>query len=322
MSGKLVGWALDQEIEPPARKLVLVAICDVVSDEPGYETFLGSQEWLAKRVGIKPRQLRNHLRPLATDGYIVEFERRNSAGHQLTNGIRVLAVVDYRRAEQYDVGRFDPSTTSSEIQRQSVATCDRQPVADKTIERKKDSLGPSVMGRTETPQVIPNGFPDTDQFAKAAEYLETMGRADLDLDDLAFRFKAWAEADAMTSTNWPGAWRTWIKSEVEKTKPPTKPDPIEFSDDPVLGKLQRRIFDLLGEATFRAWFREMTVIKAERSCVVIGFPTIFLRDWIETHQRNNVVFAVEQLYPDAKVEIAVMKNVSRETNGKKKVEST
>lgn len=74
MSAELMVWALKQDIGP-APKVVLVGICDHISDQPGYEVFKGTQKWLADKINMGARQVWEHLKTLEKMGIIEKVGR-------------------------------------------------------------------------------------------------------------------------------------------------------------------------------------------------------------------------------------------------------
>ena len=62
MSVKIMGWVWDQDIRPPAKKMVLLAVADHADHD-------GDNAWpsiarLGRMVGNEPRSVQRHLREL------------------------------------------------------------------------------------------------------------------------------------------------------------------------------------------------------------------------------------------------------------------
>ena len=69
MSVKIMGWVWDQDIRPPAKKMVLLAVADHADHD-------GDNAWpsvarLGRMVGIEPRSVQRHLRELEAEGYLI-----------------------------------------------------------------------------------------------------------------------------------------------------------------------------------------------------------------------------------------------------------
>lgn len=156
MSGKLMAWALEQDIGP-APKIVLVAICDLINDQPGHEYFWGSQEWLAEKIHSNERSVRGHLKTLEDNGWI-RREKRKIQGRATTDAIYVCV----QRQEVADGKK--PSSPAA-----SFGSDQRQEVADNTLKDSlKENLTPSFDDLEEEWKKL-GLTPKTESFAKAVK---------------------------------------------------------------------------------------------------------------------------------------------------------
>jgi DNA-binding MarR family transcriptional regulator len=91
MSVQAVSWALDQDIDNPALKLLLVAICNYVD---GGLIYWSGQEALSKDASMSTRSIQRHLKELEVQGYIRRESRRGDDGSKLNDYIHVLSQGD------------------------------------------------------------------------------------------------------------------------------------------------------------------------------------------------------------------------------------
>ena len=85
MSGKVVGWAMEQRTGSPAAKLVLVKLADN-ANENGY--CWPSVPLIVEHTELAERTVRGHLRKLQADGLIL-IEPRMSAKGQISNAYQL-----------------------------------------------------------------------------------------------------------------------------------------------------------------------------------------------------------------------------------------
>ncbi len=146
MSIALIDWALRQDINP-APKVVLIALCDQISDQPGKEFFWGTQGWIAEKIHMGERQVREHLKTLEKEGWIRRVKRTTDSGQYTTDAI----YVESQRRKPADGGKpSSPAAENSQNQRRKTAT-------KNLIENLNENLKPCVL--EEKPKR--NDYPDS-----------------------------------------------------------------------------------------------------------------------------------------------------------------
>jgi len=71
MSAEVSSWALDQDIKPAGRKLVLLAIADSTNfTDHGSLDHLPAVDGLAAWTSLSPKEVGRHIRALVRDGVI------------------------------------------------------------------------------------------------------------------------------------------------------------------------------------------------------------------------------------------------------------
>lgn len=222
MSITLIDWALSEPI-PPAPKLLLVAICDKISDEPGHEYFWGSQKYLAQKLNIGDRQVRNHMKTLEKLGYIRREKRTTSSGTYQTDAIYVDTS-----------GRKLPLEENGQNQRKKTST--------NTLE------DPLANNKPAKKVSVPDNFPDEEALERAKAYWKGRGRTDLSPQEQAEAFRDHHLAHNKKMTDWMAAWRTWCRNACEFNKAP-KGQTIPFkSSEP-----KNRVEIWPGTPEWQAW---------------------------------------------------------------------
>ena len=132
MSAELMGWALKQDI-PPVPRLVFIAICDQISDQPGKEKFWGSQAWLAEKLHMSERAIRGHLKTLEDQGWIKREKRDKEAGEYKTD---LISICTQRQEPAAGKKTSNPAARNGRVQRQ-------EPAAKNLTENLKENLSSS-----------------------------------------------------------------------------------------------------------------------------------------------------------------------------------
>lgn len=117
MSIQALNWAYQQDVEPAARKFVLVTLANYASED-GH--CYPSQETLAKMTGQSERTVREHLKALEHDGLIRRDGRRRKDGKRTSdefflawsNDNRKISPVDAENNRQNSTG--SPATSSGD----------------------------------------------------------------------------------------------------------------------------------------------------------------------------------------------------------------
>jgi chromosomal replication initiator protein len=53
-------------------------------------------------------------------------------------------------------------------------------------------------------------------------------------------------------------------------------------------RIRTRLREEFGDAVYLTWFRPMTLLRVDKSCAVIGVPSVLYRDWFEQHYRDRL----------------------------------
>jgi len=85
MSGKVVGWAMEQRTGSPVAKLVLVKLADNANEEG---ICWPSVPLIVEHTELSDRAVRKHLRALEEAG-LISVESRNNNGQQIANVYRL-----------------------------------------------------------------------------------------------------------------------------------------------------------------------------------------------------------------------------------------
>ena len=59
-------------------------------------------------------------------------------------------------------------------------------------------------------------------------------------------------------------------------------------------RIQQRLRFVLGDAAYNSWFRHVRTLSIEPSCVTIGVPTRFVREWILSHYYDELLECWQQ----------------------------
>ena len=191
-----MGWALEQPIAP-VPKLVLVAICDVISDQPGHEAMYGGQNWLAEKLDMGERSIRRHLDTLERDGWIRREKRKMQGGEYQTD----LVFVNHQRPEVADGQKcHSPAATNGHDQRPEVAAKTINKPLDRPLERRAPNLG----------------FEDcsTEDALSIIEDLKTEFGVDIPAETIWELFKANALAKRKMIINLTAELRMWVARET------------------------------------------------------------------------------------------------------------
>jgi chromosomal replication initiator protein len=53
-------------------------------------------------------------------------------------------------------------------------------------------------------------------------------------------------------------------------------------------KIQPRLLDEYGEATYSNWLKPLTIVDEQEGCILLSAPTAFMRDWVKNHYADRV----------------------------------
>ena len=64
----------------------------------------------------------------------------------------------------------------------------------------------------------------------------------------------------------------------------------------ILGEVELKI----GKPHFATWFKNSKLMNRDQSCVFIGFPSIFIKEWVEKHYHKTIFSLIRSLDPSIK----------------------
>src|SRR5438093_377369 len=53
-------------------------------------------------------------------------------------------------------------------------------------------------------------------------------------------------------------------------------------------RIQARLLDEYGEATYSSWLKPLTFIDQQEGCIRLAAPNAFMRDWVKNHYAERV----------------------------------
>jgi len=150
---------------PPARKLVLVALCDRADGMTG-ECWPGRKE-VAARASLAPRNVSTHFKALEEDGWIRSGPRSRTPGQTTTRWVnirRIKAEGEGRRERLQTEWRGGDESSPHGVDDVTLATggCDADGVGCDADDRDEGTLGayePSVITVSNEPSIEPSDDP-------------------------------------------------------------------------------------------------------------------------------------------------------------------
>lgn len=235
MSGKVVGWAMEQRTGSPITKLVLLKLADNAG-ESGF--CWPSMERLVEHTELSERSIREHLKILE-DGGFIRIERRFDGktklpSHYHLNLRRGADVVQDAHNPPHapdvadhmqDVQNKEPSRRN--LQEEEEESKSLAPLGEAKVSEEKSSRSP--------PKTLIGEYqPDEHSRALAVAHWEKCTRPDLPfaLDQQVSEFRAHHLARGTRMADWPAAWQTWYCNAVRYTKPPLTPTVRRTAPDP------------------------------------------------------------------------------------------
>lgn len=88
MSIQAVAWALNQPVQDPAAKLVLISLCNAYNADHG--TCHPSHGRLAQEATVSVATVKRKLKLLCDEGWIEAIKRFDKTGRQVANGYRLF----------------------------------------------------------------------------------------------------------------------------------------------------------------------------------------------------------------------------------------
>lgn len=258
MSGKVTGWAFEQETGSPISKLVLVKLADNAND-------LGlswpSVTRLVRQTELSERSVRDHLQKLQDLGLLRIIERRERSGRQRSNcyyllvpwgqGKEVEEMVDDLTGIAPPDADADEGGGVQEVQGGGGTSCTVppgvvqgppgrpagrggaggapliEPSLKKNRQRTVREPSASTSDAVPPPKVlkatkIGSYTPDDAARERAKVYWRRHGRPDLCLAiaDVVDRFIAHHRGKGTKWESWEDCWQTWYCNQLEFTKPP------------------------------------------------------------------------------------------------------
>lgn len=202
MSIQAVSWALSQDIDAPAVKLLLVSIANYADDNG---ECWPSQKSLASDTSMSARSVQRHMKTLEDLGYIETEARRTENGARTSNAIRLVTTAPpptncrtpprQRCQGAYDNSVVPPTTTVSH-----------------TIE---PSIEPSLNRQSKTKGARASRLPDDwKPDEKDLAFARENGLTPPEIAGQADQFRDYWHARAgpqARKLDWNATWRNWIR---------------------------------------------------------------------------------------------------------------
>lgn len=139
MSVAAVAWALEQDIKPPARKLLLVKLAEKADTEA---KCWPSLDYLCRVVGLKERMVRYHIKALIEKGYVsVENRGRHPSMFHLDLTGNRLPVIECNELPVNESDKRQSSAPISEGLTGNGVHFNRQSSADASLLNRKEPSG-------------------------------------------------------------------------------------------------------------------------------------------------------------------------------------
>lgn len=317
MSIDLISRALRADLKP-APKIVLIAICDQISDQPGKDVFWGSQQWLGGKINMSERQVRQHLKYLEDEGWITRSKRTKSSGAYDTDHIGLVdGCFDQRRkpADGDTSGgkASDPAAENGPDQR-------RKPAAKNLTENLNENSVPGIedfwaawtgLGlQGEGDSIIQC----SDAWSLLDDESKRMACLAAPLFQKDFRKRAAPDISMLGSRRFLGERRFDRFRSVLKPKEPIKPKPMDLSDDN-WAEVQGRFIARFGQAVFNAWISGVEFRAHLGDIVTLSVDSKMKLDWITTNYLDWITETYERML-SKRIKVALIgpvENVSRET---------
>lgn len=200
MSIEALNWALGLEIQPSARKFVLVVLCNYSS--ANYESY-PSQEWLAKKTGQGERAVRTHLAELEKSGLIKRTARRTKNGVSMSHLYQILMPQENIAARQppADISAAPPANSAANT-KEDYTKAEREAPSSLFPEPPKPKEKKNARpGKTE----LPFDFtPDGTAYHLAAQLK-------VDINVILGEFKDWCASKRPRYADWQATFRNSIR---------------------------------------------------------------------------------------------------------------
>ncbi len=210
MSFQAATWAVDQEVDSPTAKFVLVLLANY-ADADGF-TFVG-QATLARDASMSKRSVVRHMAALESAGLIRRSRRFREDGTRSSDGVYLsLSGVQNQPSDNLTSGQNvqGPSDTSG---RDQVPNCHR-------INLPEEQSANSKLLRV-APKKADRGSRLPDDWVLPADWMAfalTEGLSENDARNQAYKFKDYwlGVAGARgVKRDWMATWRNWIRNSKE-----------------------------------------------------------------------------------------------------------
>ena len=222
MSVNLMAWAFGQQVDPPA-KLVLLALADHANGQTGL--CIPGQKLLAEQCSMSVRTVQRHLQTLEARGLIRRETRMRGQGRGRTSDRYYLGDQGDNPASTRQV--TTTNATNQDDQHDTVGVAEpeenrkKEPLADKppeSVTRKKDNLfeviaeacGISLAGMTRTAR---------GQLNKAVKELREVGATSDQVKHKAKAYRAQYPNATLTPTALIKHWSSFAELEKKHARP-------------------------------------------------------------------------------------------------------
>jgi len=223
MSWQASRAARDLKTGSPAAKSVLMILAEQ-ADADGAACSI-AVETIANRTELSRRAVIEHLGTLETAGFIRRERRVNAFGHRLPDDITLTlpglvlgapsAPRDNAKVQEAHLGTAKPRCTSrtAKVHLTDVLGAPPAPHIDKGLEEGLEEGTPKPSKAKTRATAIPNGFPNDDAVAWAANHFRSLGW-DIDARREADKFRNRNLSKDGRYVDWMAAFRTWIMNAI------------------------------------------------------------------------------------------------------------
>lgn len=173
MSNLALAWAWEQDPGSTTTKLVLIALADTANDDG---ELWPSQRYLGHKVGLRERQVREHLSRLEERGFIERMERRRQDGTRSTDLFRLTTPppvypippegTDDQPAESRRLADDQPAESRRDNRQSSAGP---EPSGEPSVEPRHSSGDGSLASPPSSPPVRDDPHDESDMKLQAPE---------------------------------------------------------------------------------------------------------------------------------------------------------
>lgn len=279
MSITALNWAFAQNIEPSAKKFVLVALADIADD---YGICFPSYKTISNKTNISTRTVMRHVDDLIKDGFLSKSNRLRYNGSQSTNIYTLSVGLSIPEDHPLNDGGVILSPPPVTICHPPSDTVSPLLTTNITIKEKK------ALTRDEFLRVIDGGYQDG-AFAQWEHLTETEIKAAAEscLDFYGAKGQ-WPDGDPLCVVRY---WiRKGIKGGAIRKAPSAQEQQTVLQGEPMaepenpLQDWHERIRPLVPNAEFRSWLRKLWYDGHNHLCA----PTLFHAREVQNRYRDEI----------------------------------